>query len=234
MPFTVVVNVPSSAKGDIAFELIARADATEVGRVTLTVATGVPGGGGGLLSKPTFNVTWQASQARGTLVIRGTATSAGKLHVELKRGKSSRGLNGTVKKGKFTARLKIPASIVPGAYQAAITAPGAQGTFPVTLAAPPEGVVDSAFLTATPCGLKATFLPPGQKAFVCFHFAARPRTAEVVVTFRRAGVKPASVGKTVDRKGNVSAFVIPTQRGVWRVEAKVRGRLVKAFSFNIR
>jgi hypothetical protein len=178
---------------------------------------------------------WHVSQAKGRLVLRGSAGRAAHLEATLT---PARGRKAVLEKaiavgpGGFTARFRLPPHLSPGRYRLSLVDAGPETpALPtreqdVVLEAPPEGVVDEAFVSEHVSGRpESVVTKPVGLIYAIFHFAARPRRAsrlhvvwhwsgrrtaasEEDVRIDRAGVARSTTGTDPNslNRGNVLAL----------------------------
>ena len=93
--------------------------------------------------------------------------------------------------GTYYASFKLPATLLPGTYGISLTPSSplvAPATSTAKLAAPAEGVVDVAFLSAARLGKAAHSLIGARTVWASFHFAALPKgEGHADLVPRRAG-----------------------------------------------
>jgi PKD domain len=140
------------------------------------------------LTKVKFNARWKRSRVAGTLTVAGTAPVAGTYVVDVAKGKTRR-MHVSIKlaPGDFSRGLKLPATLLPGTYRVSLV-PGSSLVQPATaaakLAAPSEGVVDVAFLSATRLGKAAHSLRTPRTVWASFHFTAIPKGRLTLTWYR--------------------------------------------------
>ena len=146
-----------------------------------------------------------------------------------------------VRGGAFTARLPVPASLLPGVYSFA--AGSVAGSVPfsvvssvrVRLASPATGVVDSAWLTPTRHAHRGDSRYPGpvRVLWAYFHFAALPRRgAHIRVRWQT----PAGSATFSERSVSVIESLVrssPLPTGRYRVSLLVNGVVVRVASVRI-
>ena len=164
--------------------------------VTVTVAAAQS-----TLTAAKFSAKWKRSKVRGTLVVAGTAPRAGTYAIDLTRGKKNVDhLSLNLPAGPFTHTYKLSSKFLPGIYGVALTpAVPASVVTPASasarLAAPPEGVVDVAFLSGARNGTAARTLTGASTIWASFHFAAKPK-GRLTLTWYRIGKKRVRLGST--------------------------------------
>jgi WD40-like Beta Propeller Repeat len=237
---------------------LSAADVAAPGNQTVTVFTSPSGGG---LSAPaTVNipappprillstsrlskVKWVASRPRGTLRVAGTLEAAGRVEVALLRGR--RVLQRQVFQlpaGAFSRTVKLGKRVLPGKLTLRLQGAGAGSnlvpvTREITIAAPPEGVTEAAFISALQRGPAASTLRNKSRIFATFRFAALPKGSRRITTrWIPPGRGPlAADGKP--RRRTVTSFIsssggLPT--GIWRCEIRAGGKLVAVAKVRLR
>ena len=139
-----------------------------------------------------FHPTWKRSRVSGTLTVSGTVPVAGTYAIviakHLRPAPSSVLASLALAPGPFARSLRLPATLLPGAYDVLPRAPSAfvEGRgLVVKLAAPPEGVVDVAAVSRTRAGKAATTLAGANAVWARFHFAAIPKGEKLTLTWYR-------------------------------------------------
>jgi hypothetical protein len=237
----------------------------------ITVQPPPAGGGGGgpvaggasvTLSKTTAAVRFRRSTPRGAVVIRGKSSKASHLNILIqRRGKvasdgrlppvtTSLFRTRKVAAGAFRARIRIPAGFVPGAYRvrvAPLTVDGValpQRIATVRLPAPPEGVVDSAYVSAKKGAGPPVrrFETPPTTIFANFRFVpgALPRKGPklgATIQWSRNG-RPIVEPVPRRRRRALSSFVrlqgaVPLPPGHYRAVLKVGPTIVAVASTRI-
>lgn len=158
-----------------------------------------------------FAIQWKQSRVRGDLVVSGSAPSAGTYVVTLTKDKKTKvRASLKLKAGKFSRKLDLPAKLLPGTYRVALLPPGskvAAASRSLTLAAPPEGVVDAAFMSGARDGTAARTLTGITTIWANFHFAALPN-GQLTVTWYRLGKTPVRLGSTTKaRTAKIISFL---------------------------
>lgn len=190
-------------------------------------------------------VTWAASRVRGTLVMAGSLERAGSVEVALVRGsKVAQRRVLSLPAGAFTRRLPLARTLLPGSYTLRLRQAGAAAGATlvpaqrsVTLAAPPEGVVATRFVSALLNGPPAKTLRGKSRIFATFRFAALPRKGRRITTtwFQPNGSPTSTDGKP--RARVITSFAAARPRlpvGTWRCELRVDKRLVAVTAVRLR
>jgi uncharacterized repeat protein (TIGR02543 family) len=203
------------------------------------------------MRKPSFSVRWIQSVGRGQLVVRGRVSSAAAMRVHLRRpaGGSLTSRRVSVRGGVFLARLQVGpgkltrgARLFPGGF--VITVVGRSGRTPlplnvrtITLAAPPEGVVRTAFASTSEQGPAVATLPAGSKeAWARFRFEVQPRAGQSLSVRwyfpdgRLLGTVPKS------NRPEVTSFLrsqVALPAGAFRAELVAGNRIVQRLSVRI-
>ena len=196
-----------------------------------------------------FVARWEESVAHGWLRLSGRARHGGILVVRLARigrGLSAAGNGSTfrvpVRAGHFRAKIELPPGLLPGRYVVRVTSPrgGAGRRGVIELAAPPEGVVSSAFLSATQGGRPATSLTGAQsELWASFSFAARPRAGlPITISWLGPDGKLAAPPAELASGPNVGSFIRVDaaggfQKGTWKVVLAAGTKVVKTVSISI-
>ena len=148
------------------------------------------------LTSAKFAAKWKRSRVSGTLTVTGTVPRAGTYAIDATKGKS-----------KIHASLDLPVGAVHARAQAAREAVTRElqrhadtavpkvkpATQDARLAAPREGVVDSAWMSSTRGGAPSLTLIRATKLWATFHFAAQPQ-GKVKVTWYKLGKKRKAIG----------------------------------------
>jgi hypothetical protein len=214
--------------------------ADNVGSLSVTLAE-VPAV---TVASAAFVATWRASELRGELVLSGSFKGTNATLVLRVTPPAGEGLTFRIPvgAGAFSKRVKLPATLLPGRYLLEVS--GTSGGFSLAvpplrlqLAAPPEGVVDKAYISGQPNGPPAVRLPGKRSQMSAhFHFAALPRGAgRLTATWFAPGGK--SVG-TVDkpRTANVVSTLksgAPLTKGTWRCVLSFHNVTVKQLSIRL-
>ena len=186
-------------------------------------------------------LAWRESRANGSVVVSRSVSAPAELTVTLARegapGKVvARTSVSAQAAGPFTATAKLPATVVPGTYALHVggTSAGLE-IHPVdrhlVVPAPPDGVVDRAWISMRPGGRPAgTLSGPQKELWADFHFVARPASASVAVSWiapsgKVIGTFPKPYSETVESS---LGSAIPLESGVWQAVLKAKGKIVKA------
>jgi hypothetical protein len=243
VPFTVVVAVPADTPpAVVAYTVVAYADDVEVGRTALHVT--VPGLAWSL-RRAGLSAAWSESRFRGSLSLQGEVGASSRIDVTLRRVGDAAPplvLRTSARAGRFAIVLgDLPETLLPGAYalraQARSGGRSAEIEQRLTLAGPPEGVVDRAWATTRRNGPPVLSVPgPRRELWASFRFASPPVGGRATLVFRPPGdAPPLLVGKPIEPL--VTGYVRTTDRlkvGRWRVELRVRGRVVRRLEIELR
>jgi Tol biopolymer transport system component len=192
-----------------------------------------------------FSARWRESALLGSLVVTGNIGAAVSVDLSLQAGGVQRlAAKLDLPAGPFTQAIKLPKSLVPGAYELAVTpAPGAPfspQTVDLTLTSPPEGVVNQAYTSTNPGGVPVRHFPPRtQTVFAQFRFVARPRAGRVLTVSwykpngQRAGppVRKPSSALVVSYVSGRQGRALP--RGTWRSVLRAGRTVVKRLTFRV-
>ena len=181
------------------------------------------------------------------MVVSGTVSVASELTLVLARKgtpakPSSKAAVSAVSSGPFTATLGLPPASLPGVYVLHVSGTSGAGEFPaldreVVVPAPPEGVVNRVSISTRPGGRPAVSVSgPQRELWVDFHFAARPSTPSVVITWiAPSGVEVGSLKRPYAETVESSiGSTTPLAKGVWRVVLEANGKVVKRASVRLR
>jgi Tol biopolymer transport system component len=188
-----------------------------------------------------FSGRWRVSVYRGALVVKGTVPGQAKLQLALRRGARvylSKALD--LPTGAFLRSFKTPGNLLPATYVLDVSATGsptelAAQHVPVTLRAPPEGVVSRAWSSTAVLGPPLSHLPPRTSlTFVHFRFSALPKAGRAIVVSWRGPAKAKPRRKP--RADLVVAWIgtmngPPLPRGKWQAVLKAGGTVVKRLNF---
>ncbi len=211
------------------------ADVAGPGTAQVTVFT-TPTGGGLSIARtatidpapppPKLTVTsarvrakWARSRVTGTVRVRGTSERAGRVEVALLTGagRAARVVarrRAAVPAGAFAVTVPLPRTLLPGrltvrlAEVAPAPSPALAGATAVAvLAAPREGVVRSAFVSALQGGPPVRRLRADRRLFAHFRFAAQPKKGlPLTAAWTRDG-RPAGAPVRKPRGRTVIAFI---------------------------
>ena len=192
------------------------------------------------LASAKLTATWKESWLTAKLRFAGTVDAPSKLTAVL-RPVSRAGPPAAASKisvsgpGSFAGTLELPARVLPGLYRLSVggTSNGHRlepAEREVTLPAPPEGIVDKSFASATKGGPPVTTLPsPRTEVHARFYFVVPPRSKVVHVawhspSFRWLGQVKKPYKPTFDTFIRTSTQL---ERGVWFCVLSSGGRVVK-------
>ena len=237
------------------------ADVSKPGNATVNVFTSPSGGG--LSSPATFTipapppppprillgttklskVKWVASRAKGSVRVAGTLEAAGRVEVVLLRQR--RVLQRTVfnlPAGAFSRSVTFGPRVVPGKLTLRMQGVGAASTFvaatkTITLPAPPEGVAETAFISAIQAGPAASTLRNKTRIFANFRLAVLPKGSRPLTTRWIPPGRSALAPDGKPRRKTVTSFISSSGRlpaGVWRCELRAGGTLVAVAKVRLR
>jgi hypothetical protein len=135
---------------------------------------------------------WKESFMKGSLSFSGTSSEAIQVEASIRSDGShelvARPLVFTAS-STFAKTIKLGARPVPGPYT--LTLANTLGTKlavrPVTIPAPPEGVVDRAYTSKTRNGPAVKAIRNAKIIYAHFHFVARPQTNVLTFNWRKPG-----------------------------------------------
>jgi hypothetical protein len=182
------------------------------------------------LKNTTINAKWKESWLTGSVKFSGNVTGPSTLRVTIRPKGGGKVANAVdlpdVQPGLFGGTITLPSRLLPKTYTVTVTGTsnGAQLTPSrrnVTLKAPPEGVVDNAFVSAVKGGKPANTLRGRRvQMFARFHFVAAPKTRKLWAYWIRPDFKKVFEAKNKPYKVNTDTFVVDTTKagltkGVW-------------------
>jgi Tol biopolymer transport system component len=192
-----------------------------------------------------FSVRWRESAVLGSLVVSGTVGVPVAVDLVLRQAGVERlARRLALPAGAFDRAVKLPKSLVPGAYELEVTPePGAQfssQTLELALPSPREGVVDDAYTSTNPGGVPVRRFPPRTSTvFAQFRFAARPRPGLVLtVSWYKPNGRLAAPPVRKPVSTLVVSYVSSRQgqalpRGAWRSVLRAGRTVVKRLSFRV-
>ncbi len=190
-----------------------------------------------------FQGRWKQSEYLGVLEVAGSVPRGLRLRFALRRkGTVVLVRTAIVPRGIFQIRLPVPRTLLPGRYVLDVTqvsGPVAVGPQqePVTLAAPPEGVVSNAWASTTIGGPPLATFPPTSDAFAHFRFAVMPRPGRTLVArwYWRGELQgePRRKQRSVLVIARVYVENALLPRGAYECVLSAGGTIVKRVSFRI-
>jgi len=135
---------------------------------------------------------WKESYVKGSVTFSGTETTAGTLEASLRNTKTNRLIKVNrfaVNAGEFTNSLPLSARPVPGTYRLRLKEfpTGSAADRNVVIPAPPEGVIDIAYMTSTKNGPRMKVIRNAKRIYAHFHFTARPETNTLTFKWQKPG-----------------------------------------------
>jgi hypothetical protein len=198
------------------------------------------------ITSKSVSAKWKESYVKGSVKFTGTETVAGTLEVSLR--KVSNGNLIGVKRfhvgiGAFSNSIPLSARPVPGLYRLRLkefpTGDAADTT--VNISAPPEGVIDVAYMTSSKNGGRMKVIKDAKIIYAHFHFVAKPKTNTLTFKWQKPGnpkvrftgfaTKPYST--TVDTYVCVKKTTggpclgVPLRTGKWYCIVIADGKVVK-------
>ena len=138
-----------------------RAGETTTGGGTVGAVTGtpIPGTAQFTLDRVRVSARYRASRLAGSLTLTGSSPQAGQVTVDIRSTRGGATIRRTVSVpvGNFTARVRLPATLLPGSFSLRLTGPGGSLASSLKLLPPREGVVRSARVLLTGRRPTATF-----------------------------------------------------------------------------
>jgi hypothetical protein len=162
-----------------ALVLLSGAASSAVSQATLT------------LDAATVNASWEESWLTGNVAFSGTVSGQSELNAFLRRIDPepkvvAARITFSAGPGAYSGTLKFPNRALPGTYLLRVTGTsGGEELTPVettvTLPAPEEGIVDTAYVSKTPKGKAVRRVKgPVKQLFATFHFSVPPEGAQAV------------------------------------------------------
>ena len=144
------------------------------------------------ITSTSVTATWKESYAKGSVKFSGTQTVAGTIEASLRNVKTGRLLYAkrfTVGTGTFTNSLPLTARPVPGTYRLRLKEfpTGNASDRNVIIPAPPEGVIDVAYMTSSKNGRRMKVIRNAKIIYAHFHFLARPQTNTLTFKWQKPG-----------------------------------------------
>ena len=202
------------------------------------------------LARPRVRVKWRASIGSGQLVVRGRVTRPARLRLELRRPGGGPLLvrRLSVPAGPFRSVTKLHprslargARLFPGGFIVVLRGRSGALEVPlqvqtVVLGAPAEGVVRRAYASTSQTGRPLPIPPRPKEVWARFVLEAQPKAAlkPTVSWFNPAGGLVGTVPKP--NRPDILTFARSDAglgSGLWRVELRAGGRLVKTLSIKI-
>src|SRR5215210_473559 len=160
------------------------------------------------------NATWKESFMKGSLSFTGTSTEPIQLEASIRSDVShqlvARPLVFTAS-GPFSKTIKLGARPIPGPYTLTLanTLGSKQAQRPVTIPAPPEGIIDRAYMSRTKNGRPVKVIRAAKIIYAHFHFVTPPQANVLTFNWRKPGnPKVRFIGNAKKRYNtNVFTFV---------------------------
>ena len=198
------------------------------------------------ITSTSVTATWKESYAKGSVKFSGTQTVAGTIEASLRNVKTGRLLYAKrfkVGTGTFTNSLPLTARPVPGTYRLRLKEfpTGNASDRNVIIPAPPEGVIDVAYMTSSKNGRRMKVIRNAKIIYAHFHFLTRPQTNTLTFKWQKPGnpkVRFTGFAKKryattvntfvcVKRTGGGSCLDVTLSKGKWYCIVLVRGKIVK-------
>src|SRR5262245_47309497 len=145
------------------------------------------------ITSTSVTAKWKESYAKGSVTFTGTETVARTIEASLRSVKTGR-LVTLVKRfavgaGSFTNSLPLSARPVPGVYRLRLKEFPTGNAFDrnVTVPAPPEGVIDVAYMTSTKNGRRMKVIKNARTIYAHFHFVSAPTTKTLTFKWQKPG-----------------------------------------------
>jgi hypothetical protein len=186
-----------------------------------------------------FSVEWQASVGTGRLLVSGKIAKSASLVVQLRRSGGAALLTEhlSLPAGPFRLTLKLNPGLrlLPGGFVVSITGKSGRLTVPpqvktLSLPGPVEGVVESAYASASAISGPAAALHRVKAAFVHFAFQTEPTgdhklsIAWYLPNGRLVGTATKTPGSRITSSVKSN---LPLPKGTWRIDLRFGQVLVK-------
>lgn len=195
---------------------------------------------------PVVTANWNESYVKGKVTFTATETVAGRIEASLrnvKTGRLMRAKRFSVGTGSFTNSIPLTSRPVPGTYRLRLKEfpTGNASDTNVTIPAPPEGVIDVAYMTSKKKGPRMKVIKNAKTIYAHFHFAARPKTNTLTFKWQKPGnpeVRFTGYAKK-QYKPTIDTFVcvkstgggpclgVPLRTGKWYCIVYAGGKVVK-------
>jgi len=196
----------------------------------------------------TTNVTakWKESYVKGSVSFTGSETNSIELEASLRNVATARLIQVkrfSVSAGNFSNSIPLSARPVPGTYRLRLKEmpTGSAADRNVTIPAPPEGVIDIAYMTNTKTGARKKVIKNAKVIYAHFHFVARPQTNTLTFKWQKpgnpkvrfTGFATKRYATTIDtfvcvkRTSGGSCLDVPLQKGKWYCIVYAKGKVVK-------
>lgn len=144
------------------------------------------------ISSATVTAKWKESYVKGKVSFTGSETSSIGLEASLRNVATGRLIavkRFSVGAGSFSNSVPLSARPVPGTYRLRLkeTPAGSAADRNVIIPAPPEGVIDKAYMTKTKNGAPVKVIHNAKIIYAHFHFVARPKTSTLTFNWRKPG-----------------------------------------------
>jgi hypothetical protein len=188
----------------------------------------------------TIKPHWRQSRLKGSLRIALHTTRGGSATVTM-RTRAGRTVYRwparTVVPGAPSLTLRLPATVSPGRYTIVVALAGDTDAYPLTIAAPPEGVVRHAHIGGGAAGPPALTVRRVRELNAVFRFSALPRRGKrIVVAWRSTRPQGSSVKP---RNATIRTYFKPlgggyVPRGRWTCTLSAGGKVVTRVSVVVR
>jgi PKD repeat protein len=194
---TYVVTVTAANSAGTA----ATGSATET--ITVAAAAAQPGGGGGnggsggenggggggssiSIAKPSVKAVYVGGKLDGSVGLSGTSATATKLSIAISKAGAKKALATstlTIKAGKWSKTIKLPASLLPGSYTVTASGKGVSSTSAsFTIPVPKTGITNQVYASGAQHGPAATKLASTSQLWAHFSFRTVPKKGLTITT----------------------------------------------------
>jgi len=199
------------------------------------------------ITKATVSAKWKESYMKGSLSFSGHASSSVSILASVRSVASHKLVAaplGFGANGAFSKTIKLGARPVPGLYNLHLEDPTTGNKLAdktVRIKAPPEGVIDVAYMTNSKNGPRKKVIKNAKIIYAHFHFVARPQTNTLTFKWQKPGnpkvrftgfatKRYATTVNTfvcVKRTSGGSCLDVPLAKGKWYCLVMAKGRVVK-------
>jgi hypothetical protein len=198
------------------------------------------------INSASVTAKWKESYVKGKVSFTGSETNSLELEASLRNVATARLIQVkrfSVGAGNFSNSISLSARPVPGTYRLRLKEmpAGSAADRNVTIPAPPEGVIDRAYMSKTKNGAPVKSIPNAKIIYAHFHFVARPQTNTLTFNWRKPGnpkVRFTGYAKKAYAT-SVSTYVcvktveggpcvnVPLRTGKWYCIVYAKGKVVK-------
>jgi len=144
------------------------------------------------ITSTSVTANWKESYVKGNVTFSATETTAGTVEASLRNTKTNRLIGVkrfSVEAGSFTNSIPLSARPVPGTYRLRLKEfpTGSAADKNIVIPAPPEGVIDVAYMTSTKKGARMKVIKNAKIIYAHFHFVAAPTAKTLTFKWQKPG-----------------------------------------------